>query len=469
MKFRIAPFALFSAALAAQPGATGIDPTKPPETPPIPNYRLPPISESKLPNGLTLVLVEDARFPMVTAQLNFQAGSKFDPADAPGLADAVAALLTEGTPTRTSRQISEEVDALGATLRARADADALTLGGDTLSENLPRFLALMADAARNASFPVDEVNLYKQNRAQALRAEHADAATLARERFTAVVYGVTPYGHILPTEASIAKLDQKALAAFHDRHLTPNTATLILIGKLPGRAELHKLIAERFGSWPRKPAPAAPAIAPPAPERRIVLVDRPGSVQANILAGRLAPVRTSPEYFPLAVGMTVLGGGANSRMFRDIREKQGFAYDAHAEYNTNREGASVAAVTQVRNAVIEPAMKAVLAELDGMATAPVPDKELDGTKNYLAGTFLLHLETQSGVAMQLNRVRTLGLPDSYLETFTARVRAVEPAQILEAAKKYLTPGQAAIVVVGDASKIGDALKKFGTVTVAKAE
>ena len=172
MKPRIAAFALLAAALAAQP----IDRTKPPETPPIPNYKLPPVSESKLPNGLTLVLVEDARFPLVTARLNFQAGSKFDPPDAPGLADAVAELLTEGTQTRTSRQISEEVDALGASLHASANADALTLSGDTLSENLPRYLAIAADVARNATFPADEVDLYKQDRMQALRAEHADAA-----------------------------------------------------------------------------------------------------------------------------------------------------------------------------------------------------------------------------------------------------------------------------------------------------
>src|SRR5204863_910505 len=120
-----------------------------------------------------------------------------------------------------------------------------------------------------------------------------------------------------------------------------------------------------------------------------ILVDRPGSVQADIHVGRLAPTRTSGEYFPLLVGNYVLGGGTNSRMFKNIREKEGFAYDAHSEYGTKRESGDFQAVTQVRNDVIEAAMKAVLAELEGMAAKPVPAEELTGIKNFLAGGYVL--------------------------------------------------------------------------------
>jgi predicted Zn-dependent peptidase len=207
----------------------------------------------------------------------------------------------------------------------------------------------------------------------------------------------------------------------------------------------------------------------PAPKRQIVLVDRPGSVQADIHVGRLAPTRLSPEYFPLMVGNTILGGGTNSRMFKDIREKEGFAYDAHSQYDTARESGDFQAVTQVRNDVLEPAMKAVIAELDRMANTPVATDELTGTKNYIAGLYLLRLETQEGVINQLNNMKTLGLPNDYLETFVTRVRSVEPGQIQSAAKKYIAPGQAAVVVVGDAAKIGDVLKKFGDVTVTKGQ
>jgi len=190
-------------------------------------------------------------------------------------------------------------------------------------------------------------------------------------------------------------------------------------------------------------------------------------VQADIHTGRLAPTRLSPDYFPLMVGSALLGGGANSRMFRNIREKEGYAYDAHTEYDTARQSGSFQAVTEVRNEVLEPALKAGLAELNGMASAPVPADELHGIQNRLAGLYLLRLETQEGVSVQLNAMNTLGLPNSYLENYVANVRAVQPAHIQAVAAKYMAPPEATIVVVGDAAKIGDALKKFGTVEVVK--
>lgn len=453
--------------LGAQPVA--IDRTKAPETPPIPSYKLPPVFETRLPNGMGVVLVEDGRFPLVTARLNLQAGSKFDPKDLPGLAEGVAAVLTEGTKTRTARQISEETDDLGGSLSAVAGQDSMTIAGGALSENLSRLLVLMSDVARNATFPKDEVDLYKQNRIQSLMADRSQPGFLADEKMAEVVYGTSPYAHIAPTPEAVGKLDSKTLAGFRDTYLAPNNGVLILIGKLPARAEVLQLITGQFGSWAQKPVPALPKVEPPAPRRQIVLVDRPGSVQADIHVGRLAPTALTPEYFPLTVADVALGGGTNSRMFKNIREKEGFAYDAHSSYGAHRDAADFEAVTEVRNEVIEPAMKAVLAELDGMASAPMPAGELSNVKNYIAGTFLLGLETQDGLASQLNSMKARGLPNDYLETYTAKVRSVEPDQVQAVAKKYIAPGQSAVVVVGDASKIGDALRKLGTVTVTKAQ
>lgn len=461
----IAIFLMTTAALVAQT----VDRSKPPQTPPIPGYKLPPVFETKLPNGMTVVLVEDTRFPLVSARLNFQAGSKFDPKDTPGLAEATASLLNEGTKTRSAKQISEETDSLGGALSGSAGADALTVGGNALSDNLVRLLELMADVAINATFPADEVSLYKQNKIQSLRAQRSEPSFLASEKMAELVYGSSPYAHIASTEAAVQKLDGKMLANFRDTYLVPNNATLLMIGKLPAREPLMKTITAQFGAWKEKQLPKAPEMVMPQPKKQIVLVDRPGSVQADIHVGRLAPTRLSTEFFPMRVGTNILGGGTNSRMFRNIREKEGFAYDAHSEYDTHREAAEFQAVTQVRNEVVEPAMKALLAELEQMGSAPVPAEELTNVKNFMAGLYLIGLETQAGVITQLNNMKTLGLPPNYLETYVTRVRSVEPQQIQAVAKKYIAPDQAAIVVVGDASKIGDLLKKFGDVTVTKAK
>jgi len=459
----------FLAFAALALNAQTIDRTKAPETPPIPSYKLPPISTVTLANGLTAILIQDARFPLVTARLNFPAGSKFDPKDLPGLSEAVATLLIEGTKTRTSRQISEEADAIGGSLDGSSGPDSLTVAGSALSENLAKLMALMADVAINASFPAGEVDLEKRNRVQNLMSERSQPSFLGREKFAEAVYGSSPYAHIGPTMESIRKLDVTALASFRDTYLIPNNATLIVLGRMPARDDVMKTITDRFGSWQRKPAPPSPKVETPAPRRQIVLVDRPGSVQADIHVGRLAPTRLTSEFFPLNLGNNILGGGVSSRMFTDIRERDGFAYDAHSEYVTSLDAASFAAVTEVRNEVVEPALKEVLEEMDRMGSQPVSKDELANIKNYMSGLYLLRLETQEGLANQLNFMKTLGLPENYLETYVTRVRSVEPDQIQAAAKKYMAPGQAAIIVVGDASKIGDALKKFGEVSVVKAQ
>lgn len=453
--------ALFVATSFAQP----VDRTKPPQTPPIPSYKLPPMVETALPNGLALELIEDPRFPLVTARLNFAAGSRFDPPELPGLAQAVASLLTEGTTTRTSHRISEEVDSIGGTLSATAGPDSLTVGGNALSEDLGKLLNLIADVALRANFPAGEVGLYKRNRAESLKAERADSAFLAAEKTSRLVYGTTPYAHIVPTPLSLSRIDEGKLVSFRDTHLIPANAMLILLGRLPSRDEVMKMITREFAAWPKRVAPAPAKIVPPAPHREIVLVDRPGSVQADIHVSRIAPPRTAADFFPLLVANSILGGGASSRLFRDVRERDGYAYDAHSEYDTNRDASTLSAVTEVRNEVLEPALREVLAEMDAMAAQPVSPAELAHVKDYMSGLYLLRLETQEGIAAQLNAIRTLGLPKDYLEKYTTNVRAVGIPQLQVAARRYIAPAQSFIVVVGDAGKIGDTLKKFGTVRI----
>ena len=462
---RLGAFLLTAALVTAQP----FDRTKPPATPPIPSYKLPRVEEAKLSNGLAVVMVEDTRFPLVTARLTFFAGTKYDPADLPGLAETVAALLIDGTDSRTSRQIAEQSADIGGSIVGSADADSLTLSGLALSENTAKLLELMADIARHANFPEKEVDLHKQNRKQALMAQLADPGFLAGRKFNELVFSPHPYAHIAPTMQSLDQLDRKSLVNYWQHYLVPNNAVLILIGKLPPAAEALKLIQARFGSWERKDVsfPSMPAL--PDTRRQLVLVDRPGSVQADIHIGRLAVTRTSADYFPLLVGRLILGGGSSSRMFVNIREKEGFAYDAHAAQTVHKDGGSFSAVTQVRNEVLEPALKAVLAELKRMENERVSAEELSNAKNLSAGSFLLHLETQNDLADQFVMMRTIGLPNDYLEKFTDRVRAVEPDQVQAAARKYMAADKSVIVVVGDASKIAQALEKFGKVTVTKVE
>lgn len=456
--------------LAALPiAAQTVDLTKPPVSKDPRPYKLPPVSETKLPNGLTVMLAEDSRFPLVTARLVFLAGNKRDPKEIPGLAASVAAMLMQGTAGRTYQQIAEDLDGLGGTLTTGTGADSLTLEASVLAENAGKMLALMADVSRNAVFPTNELTLHKQNRKQTLLVQHSQPAFLANEEYRKVLFGDTPYAHLGPTTESIDKIDQKALENFRDTFLVPNNAWLIVVGRLPARDEMLKTIVRQFGGWDQKNVPPYVAPKPPAPKRELVLIDRPGSVQADMRMGRLAATFNDPDYFPETVGGIIEGGGPNSRLFLDIREKRGFAYDVHTEVGPLADGGTFSAVTQVRNEVVADALQGILEHLDRMATQPVEPRELTDAKSYANGVFLLGMEPQRGLADKLVQIKVMNLPKNYLETYTTKINSVEPDQIESAAKKYMATANDTIVVVGDAAAIEKPLEKFGTVRVVRQE
>lgn len=299
--------------------------------------------------------------------------------------------------------------------------------------------------------------------------QHSQPAYLANEQYRKILFGDTPYAHIGPTMESIGKIEEKTLRDFRDTFLVPNNAYLILVGKLPARAQILKTITDEFGAWAQKPVPAY--VAPKAPEskRALVLIDRPGSVQADMRMGRLAATYNDPDYFPENVGSIIEGGGPSSRLFLDIREKRGFAYDVHTELGALADAANLSAVTQVRNEVVADALQGILDHLDRMAKEPVERQELTDAKSYANGIFLLGMEPQRGLADKLVQIKVMNLPKNYLETYTTKINSVEPDQIESAAKKYMAPANDTIVVVGDASAIQKPLEKFGTVQVVKPE
>ena len=442
---------------------------KPPETPDLPPYKLPPVFETRLANGLTVLLVEDRRFPLVTARLGFPAGSKYDPPELAGLSETAAALLTEGTSRRTAREIAEETAAMGGSLGADSSADSLVAAGSALAESLPKLLESMADCVRNASFPEHEVALRKRNRKQELIVQRADAGYLADEKFAEAVFSPHPYARIDPTPDSIDRLDRAAFLRFREERLAPSHAVLVLLGALPERERTLEWIAAEFGSWEGTDAAAAPAALFPEPGRTVTLVDRPGSVEADIRIGRRAVTRRDPDYFPLLVGNAILGGGASSRLFTIVREEKGYAYDVHSAVQPMRDSGWFAAITQVRNEVLSEAMDALLEQMRRMAEEPVSAGELETVKNYLSGVFTIRLETQEGLANQLIGLKLMDLPLDYLEKYTSRVRGVTAGEIRAAAARTIDPARASVVVVGDGGQIARQLDRFGAVTVEEAK
>lgn len=421
---------------------------------------IPILDEAVLSNGLRVVIVESNRLPLVSYRLALRTGDAHDPADLPGLMDTLTAMLNEGTESRTSRQIADEVARLGATLTAGANSDYTTVAASALSQYSDQILDLLADVVLRPSFPENELELIRQNSLQNLIAQRAQPSFLANERMARVIFGQHPYAVISPTPESIAAMTREQLMGFHRSMFIPNHAVLVIVGDIK-RDEVIRRIADLFGDWKEGQAPDAQFIAPPErTAREVHLVDRRGSAQSNIVIANPAITRTSPDYFPMLVMHTVLGANASSRLFMNLREEKGYTYGAYTNLDARRNAGSFRATAEVRTPVTGASLEEFFYELNRIRAEAVSEKELDDAKSYLTGVFPIRLETQEGLIDQLVQIKMFDLPEDYLQTYRHQVSAITREDVQRVAQQYIMPDKVAIVIVGDAAAITDQIKGY---------
>ncbi len=421
---------------------------------------LPTPFETTLKNGLRVVVIENHRLPLVSFRLAFRTGDAHDPRDSPGLSDMMTGMLTEGTTTLTSRQIADETARIGASLHASANSDFTIVAASSLASFSNRTLELMADIVLHPSFPEDELELTKQNSLQGLIAQRGQPSFLASERISRVIYGEHPYAVVAPTPQSIEATTREKLIEFHRRIFIPNNAVIFITGDVSS-SEITKRLEELFGEWRQGELPQMQAfVLPSRNKREMHIVDRPGSAQTNIIIANPAIDRTSPDYFPMLVMHTILGGTASARLFMNLREEKGYTYGAYSNLDARREAGSFRVSSEVRAAATGASLHEFFYELDRIRNEKVSEKELNDAKSYLTGVFPLRLETQEGLIDQILNIKMYDLPDDYLQTYRDRVRAVTLDDVQRAAQTYVTPDRAAIVIVGDAAAINDQIKTY---------
>ncbi len=430
--------------------------------PPLPQrpLKLPTTSETTLPNGLLVVIVADQRLPLVSYRLVFRSGDAHDPVELPGLADMLTGLLTEGTQSRTSREIADEVARLGATLQAGASSDYTTVAASSLTTFSDEILELMADVALRPVFPENEVELTRQNTKESLKQQRAQPSFLASEMVARVMYGDHPYSVTAPTPEAIDATTREKLIEFHGAKFVPNNAVLVVAGDVEQDLVLQRIEA-LFGNWQPGEVAANDFPAPPVrTSRAAYVVDRPGSAQANIVIANSGITRTSPDYFPMLVMHTVLGANASSRLFMNLREEKGYTYGAYSSLDARRTAGTFRATAEVRTSVTGDSLKEFFYELDRIRREPVAEKELADAKSYLTGVFPIRLETQEGLIDQLVQIKMFGLPDNYLETYRSQIQSVTREQIQAVAQKYVKPDEAALVIVGDGKQLHEQIKPY---------
>ncbi|TXC72500.1 insulinase family protein [Sphingomonas ginsenosidivorax] len=440
--------------------ASEADRVKPPApAQPIPAIIPQPV-ETRLANGMRLIVVERHDLPIVTASLIASGGGATDPATRAGAASLAADLMTKGTRTRSATEIARAIESLGGAIGSDADRDGASVNITVKSDQLAPAMALLADVAINPVFAPEEIERARAQAIDGVTLTMKDPAQLAGLVANRAVFGAAPYGMALEgTATSLKAITRPDLTAAYARTWRPDGAALVMVGDITA-AEAKQLAEAGFGGW-KAPAFApvpAPAVAPvPAP--RVIVVDMPDAGQAGVVVARPGIARADPRFYPLAVANTVLGGGFSSRLNQEVRIKRGLAYGASSGVQARRLPGIVAARTQTKNPTAAEVVTLIEGEMARMGREPVPAAELETRKAVLVGGFGRTIETTDGVAGILGNYVVQAVPLSELQRYIPSVGAVDPAATQAAAAALLDPKAASIVVVGDAKQFIEPLRR----------
>jgi len=435
------------------------DRSKPPELGPPPRVALPPIVTRALPNGLKLMIVEQHELPLADFILLVGSGSTTDPGSKTGVANLTSAMLREGTTTRKSLEIADQIAFLGINLSPSSSWESSTLSLHTPTAQLDSALALFADVALHPSFPANEFERIRKSRLTDLIRLKDQGPAIANLAFPAIIYGTGhPYGAAtLGTEASVKSLSVADLQNYYTANFKPNNATLIIVGDVTP-SQIEEKINAVFGGWQRGDVPQLTYGDPPkAGTTTIYLIDKPGAAQSSFRIGSVGVPRSTKDYFPLLVMNTILGGSFTSRLNQNLRETRGYTYGAGSRFDMRRAAGPFSASAEIVAAKTDSALLEFMKELNGIRQA-VPAEELSRAKRFLQLQLPGNFETTQDIAFQMIPVALYGLPFNYYNNYVQNIEAVTQADVARVAQQYIDPGALAVVIVGDRKSIEPGLK-----------
>lgn len=431
-----------------------------PEAGPEVSPSTPAIADFRLDNGMRVLVAPTQGLPLVSARLNFNAGSAHDPAGRPGIAAMTAALLTQGTATQSAPEIATAIEQLGASIGAGSGADFTNIYANAPKDVFGRTLTLMADLVRHPAFAGEELERQQSQALDGLRVALSQPGSIAAQSVGRVIYGEAPYA--APgsgTLSSVPAITRDDVAGFHAARYRPSQATLVFSGAVTP-AEAQQLAQQAFGDWrePTTPAPAAIDKAGQALAPRVVVIDQPGAGQAAVIAAIRGVSRTDADYFPLTLGNTLLGGGFSSRLNQEIRINRGLSYGARSSVGALQQTGVFSASTQTKNETATEVADLLLAEIARMGAQRPTEAELSPRRATMIGGFGRALETVDGLGGLVANLALYDLPMSDLADYAGRVRAVTPEQVEAAFAEHLPTDRASLVIVGDASQFIDGLR-----------
>jgi len=465
MKKTLTILALLATASAFAQSATITQTIHPKQAPPAPgaprNFDIPEIRRFALPNGLQVRFVQYGNVPKATVRLVTQTGNVDEQANETWLADVTGSMMEQGTTTRASEQIARDVAMMGGALDVQVGVNQTTIGTDVFSESTAAAIALVGDVARNPRFPESELARIKTDHVRNLSIARTQPSQLAAEKFSQVLFGNHPYGRTFPTEPQLQSYTLEQVRSFHDRNFGAARSFVYVVGRFDAAAA-ESAIRSAFADWKAGAAPSKVTVSPTA-RRATYLIDRPGAVQSTLYIGLPLTDATAPDYLPITVMNSLLGGSFGSRITSNIREQKGYTYSPTANVTTRLGAGSWAEIADVTTNVTGASIKEIFYEIDRLRREAPTAEELRGIQNYLAGTFVLRNSSRQGIASQLAFLDLYGLSEDYLRNYVQRVHALTPADVQRLAQTYIDPAKLAIVVVGDRAQVAEQLRPYGEI------
>jgi zinc protease len=443
-----------------------LDRRVPPSPGPVRPFRFPPFARRRLACGLTLLTARLPEVPLVNFELVVPAGGQYDLPGKSGLATLTGSTIDEGTATSTSMEIAARVEHLGGYFATGADWDVGYLSTGLLARHAGAGLQLLADVLGAPTFPEWELERLRRQRLTEIQRRAYDPSALADERMAEALYAGTVYAQpLLGVEESIASLTRDELVAFYRRHYTLAGSALVEVGDLDPEvmaAEVETIFSGIAGG---EVAPI-PTIQPPHASRQtVVVVDRPEAAQTELRLGHVGIDRRDPDYLPLLVMNTLLGGKFTSRINLNLRERHGVTYGASSRFVTRQGKGPFLVGAAVATESTGLAVREVLAELRRIREELVDPVELDETRTYLTGVFPYTAQTIADVAKRLETLAVFGLPDDYFDAHLVRLAAVTREEVREVAERHLDPEHIAVVAVGPSETLAAQLAEYGPVDV----
>jgi predicted Zn-dependent peptidase len=417
------------------------------------DFSLPEKDVRQLENGLQITAVPFGAVPKATIAVVIRAGN-LNEGSQTWLADLTGDFLLEGTTNRSSEEIAQEAAAMGGEITVTVSEDLTTISGDVLTEFAPQMAALLADVTRNPEFPAGELDRLRRDRLRQVSVAKTQPEQMALAAFRKALYGEHPYGRLLPDEEQLQGYDIDAVRGFYDSNFGAKRTHVFVAGMFDAEDTVGAIEAA-FGDW--EEGPDVLIKVPDAAEGKVAVevIDRPDASQSNLYLGLPTISPGHEDWIPLQVTNTLLGGFFSSRVTRNIREDKGYTYSPYSAISARYKDGYWAQVAAVTTEVTGPAVQEILNEIDELQKNPPPAEELEGVKNYSAGTFVLQNSTRGGIINILSYLDHHDLPSDYLTNYVRAVHAVTPGQVSEIAREYLRDEDMTLVVVGDRSQVSE--------------